>query len=414
MRVSSKIENFFVYGLGQSVNLVSPLIVMPWLVKICGEEGLGKIGISFAVCLILCSVVDYSSYLNGTREISVQRNNSEFLSQRIAAIYSYKFILLLAILIVVILTVILQSFYEEKMLLILSLSLIISQFLNPGWVLQGVEDFGRIAVYNVISKAVYIFLILTLVQKASDYIYANLFLAAGGILVFLYGFFHVIRKYKVKFSVRSLQDGISTLKKDTGIFFSEFLLSLYQFFPVVIVGALAGNTSAGLFRIIEQITNVFRTYIFMYFNFSYPNVCNEMEYSPKKGIKTWKMYHLLNLAAVAVGCLIVAFFADEILNYFNIDVSDSVYLVSLLRFALLIPVLLVVSQALRQLLLAKGNIKSYTRIIYIITILNFILMVILVYLFELKGAFIAIMSVEALTICLYMLRSGLLSKKPVT
>ena len=130
MQLSPKIKNFFVYGLGQSVNLLSPLIVMPWLVKICGEDGLGKIGIAFAVCLILCSIVDYSSYLNGTREISVRRNNSEFLSQRIAAIYSYKFILLLVILTAVIFTVLIQPVYDEKLLLIFSLALLISQFLN--------------------------------------------------------------------------------------------------------------------------------------------------------------------------------------------------------------------------------------------------------------------------------------------
>lgn len=411
MQLSPKIKNFFVYGLGQSVNLLSPLIVMPWLVKICGEDGLGKIGIAFAVCLILCSIVDYSSYLNGTREISVRRNNSEFLSQRIAAIYSYKFILLVFILAAVIITVLMQTVYDEKLLLIFSLALLISQFLNPGWVLQGVEDFGRIAVYNIISKVIYIILILTLIRKTSDYIYANLFLAAGGIIVFLYGFIHVIRKYNVRFSVKSLMEGIKTLKQDTNIFFSEFLLSVYQFIPVVIVGAFAGYTSAGLFRIIEQITSVFRTYIFMYFNFSYPNVCNELEYSPIKGMKTWKMYHMLNLAAVALGCLSVAVFAENVLDYFNVNASDSVYLVGLLRFALLIPVFLVISQALRQLLLAKGNIKTYTRIIYTGTILNFILMVILVHFYDLKGAFMAILAVEAVTIGLYLNRSGLFSKK---
>lgn len=86
-----KIINFFIYGLGQSINLLSPLIVIPYLIKTCGENGLGKIGISFSFSLILCCIIDYSSNLIGTRDISVNRKNKNYLKQKVTDFYLAKF-----------------------------------------------------------------------------------------------------------------------------------------------------------------------------------------------------------------------------------------------------------------------------------------------------------------------------------
>ena len=93
MRISPKITNFFIYGLGQSINLLSPLIVIPFLIRVCKEDGLGKIGISFSICLILSGIIDYSSYLNGTKDIVINKKDDSFLSNKITDIYTYKFII---------------------------------------------------------------------------------------------------------------------------------------------------------------------------------------------------------------------------------------------------------------------------------------------------------------------------------
>ncbi len=90
MKIPSKITNFLVYSIGQCINLLSPLIVMPHLMRICNEDGFGKIGIAFSICLILCCIVDYSSYLNGTKEIVINKRNILYINQRIGDIYSYK------------------------------------------------------------------------------------------------------------------------------------------------------------------------------------------------------------------------------------------------------------------------------------------------------------------------------------
>ncbi|MBC8883671.1 oligosaccharide flippase family protein [Flavobacterium piscinae] len=68
-------QNFSIYGIGQFFNLLTPLIVAPYIISICGEEGFGKVGIGLSFVFILTVLVDFASGINGVKEISVHRNN---------------------------------------------------------------------------------------------------------------------------------------------------------------------------------------------------------------------------------------------------------------------------------------------------------------------------------------------------
>lgn len=401
MQISKKIENFFIYGLGQSINLLSPLIVTPYLVSVCKEEGLGKIGISFSICLILNCLVDYSSYLNGTKSIVIHKNNRKKLAKIIASIYTYKFILLTSICLLFSSIIIILPTIQEKSLYLMSLSVVVSQFLNPNWILQGLENFKLISILNVCSKLFYILMIFGVVKNYGDYIWANFFWGLGGVIVYAIAVYFILKKHYVSFNKSSIIRGLSILKKDFNICLSEFCLSIYQFFPIVIIGAILGNASAGIYRVIEQIFSIFRTFIFMYFNFSFANVCYEIEQHLQHGLKVWKQYHLVQFCCIGIGCFVIYTLANPVLNYFNVAPQDFKNLIHLLRFSLMVPLILVISQAFRQLMFALNLTQAYTRIIYVSSIINLILLIIFTQIFELYGAFISIMVIEAFVIFLY-------------
>lgn len=408
MRVSPKIINFLIYGLGQSINLLSPLIVMPFLIRICKEEGLGKIGISFSICLILNCIIDYSSYLNGIKNIAVNKKDNSFLRKSITDIYTYKFLLFLVIIILfTVITLSIPNIHEKKLLL-LSTPILLSQLLNPNWVLQGLENFKLITILNIISKTIYIALVFLFIKNREDYIWANFYLGISGVLVYFGAFLYLVKKFKLNYTFQNIKNGLHIIKTDFNICISEFCLSIYQYFPIIIIGYFTGNSSAGIYRIIEQIFSIFRTFIFMFFNFSYPTVCYDVEKNLKKGLKVWKLYHLANFTIIIFGCILVYFFSDYILTFFHVATKDKQILTNLLRIAILVPALLVISQALRQLMFALNLSSSYTKIIYFSCILSVILLSAFVYIYGLKGSFIAMILVELIVISLYSL---VLSKK---
>ncbi|MDO5655135.1 MAG: oligosaccharide flippase family protein [Flavobacteriaceae bacterium] len=404
MEVYNKIKNFIIYGLGQSVNILIPLLAMPYIIKICGEDGLGKIGIAFSLMLILCGLVDYSSYLVGTREIVLNKRDSSFLRQQISAIYSYKVLLFVILSLLAIIFVNILPFYEENTLIFLSLFMVLSQLLNPNWIFQAFEEFEKIALYNVLSKLGYLIMIFVFLHKDSDYIWVNFFFGISGTLVYLYAFLRIYKRHQLKFDHKSFQNGIEILKRDFRICLSEFCLSLYQYLPIMIVGALLGNTLAGLYRVAEQVFSVFRTFIFMFFTFSYPIVVHETAKKLVSGIKIWLAYHFVHLIIILIGTALVFIFTENILIYFKINQNSLPQMINILKLMLFVPLLLVLSQALRQLMFAMNFTKSYTLIIYFATVIHILMMILFIQAFDIEGAFYSMIAVEAIVILLYLVR----------
>lgn len=398
-----KIKDFFVYGLGQVINIVSPLFVMPFLIYKCGEDGLGKVGVGFSMALILNGIIDYGSYIKGVQEISINRDNTAVLEKRFKAIYFSKLILTLlvfALLAVLIFTV--PFFAKDKTLFFFSFLIVIGQFINPQWFFQGVENFKWISIVNVISKILYILLVVVFINQRADYVYANLFFGIGAIIGNGIGLWWLIRKYGFSLSGFSLADAVFILKDEFVFSMSQVFLSLYQFFPIMLISYIGGDFIAGQFRVVDQIISIFKTYLNMFFYFVYANICYVLNDSVKKGIKVWQQYNGFNFVLLFVVLLLFNFNTEYILAYFKIDESRMVEMAEYFRLGLMVPLLISVSQPLRQLMFAFNENKIYIRITIIATIINFVLLYILTINLGLKGAFYSIIIIEFIIIVLYL------------
>lgn len=102
---SQKIKNFIIYGLGQGVNILSPLLITPYLIFVCGLEKLGVIAMGQSLAYILIVIVDYSSYVIGVKEISINRNDKTKLEELFKTIYFAKLFLVFLVLLIVLLLV---------------------------------------------------------------------------------------------------------------------------------------------------------------------------------------------------------------------------------------------------------------------------------------------------------------------
>ena len=156
-----------------------------------------------------------------------------------------------------------------------------------------------------------------------------------------------------------------------------------------------------MYRVIEQIFSIFRTFIFMYFNFSYPTICYEIEKNIKNGLNIWKYYHLAHLVIIIIGVILIYALNEYVLDFFHISAQDKGNLIHLLTIALLVPILLVVSQALRQLMFALNLTNYYTKIIYFSCSLSVMLLSLMVFYIGLIGSFISMIIVEITVIILY-------------
>lgn len=400
---NKKLKDFFIYSFGQAINILSPLLITPYIIYICGLEKLGIIAMGQSLAYILIVVVDYSSYIIGVKEISINRNNKEKLEELFKTIYLSKlFLVLLVFLLVLSISLYVPYFAKNALTILLSFSIIFGQFLNPTWFFQGVENFKWITIINILSKTIYILGVFIFVKSEGDFVYANFWLGFGVIASSILGFVYILKKYKFTFKFISTSLVKDLLIRDFSFCVSQLFFAIRNYSAVLIIGFFAGDYIAGQYKVIEQITNLFRTYLQMFFKFSYSYVCFEIDKSLAKGLRLWKRFNGCNFLLVLVLIVLVYVFSQNVLVFFKVDKHIFNQLENYLHIALLIPLFTAITLPLEQLILGLSKNKIYIKLTISMTIFNIVGISILMKSFGLTQVFILLILTEIILIAIYL------------
>ena len=409
---TTKTFDFFIYGFGQALNLVSPFLVAPYIISTCGVANFGKSGVAMAIAFFLIVLIDYGSDIVGVKEIAVNRENRSQLKKIFATTFAAKLFLLLVLLTFLSCCYVFIPFFNnEKALYFLTFPILIGQFLNPTWFLQGTDNFRGITSLNLFSKIFYLVTIFLIIKKPEDYIYINFLWGFGMIIPFAVGTIICINRYDIKMADFEVKATQLFLKNHFNFFVSQLFLSLKNYAPLVVVSFLGGYFIAGQYSIIEKIIMPFRSYLQIIFRFFYPKLCFELSISQQKGIALWRKINTVNLLLVLILLALVYVYSAQILLFFKVKLVTLEEMQSLLKYSLLIPLLLTISFIFEQLLLSSGNKQAYIKVTIITVVINSILLPVLFWRFELLGLISAIIITEIIVIALYMLILKKLFKK---
>ncbi|RZJ29883.1 MAG: hypothetical protein EOO48_06405, partial [Flavobacterium sp.] len=213
---------------------------------------------------------------------------------------------------------------------------------------------------------------------------------------------YIVRRYGISLGHFTIEPALHILRDEFTFSVSQFFLSVYQFFPIMIVSYFGGDFMAGQYRVIDQIINLFKSYLNIFFYFVYANICYEIDKDIKRGIEVWKQYNSLNFLFLMVIITIFFIKAELIFTYFKINPQQMHDIVHYFRIALVIPALIAISMPLRQLMFAFEKNKIYIIITIAATIINLLLLVFLTLQYQLKGSFLSIIFIESIVIVLYL------------
>ena len=391
-----QLKNLITYGFGQGFNLITPLLVIPYIVAICGEEGYGKIGVGMALAFFIMVFVDYGSEIVGVKDVAVNRENQPELERIFITTYTAKLLLLgLMLALASIVFCFIPYFSEEKTLFFLSLTMVVGQYINPTWFLQGVENFKWITILNILSKVIYLIGIFLFINKAEDYIYSNLIWGIGMIVAYGITWLYIVLHHSFSFSKVKKSEVIQMIKDNFSLFSSQIFVSLQMYSPIVLISFFGGNAMAGQYKIIDQIIVIFKTYILLFFNFVYPRVCYLLEKSKEEALNFWKLYNGLNLIFIVLSMMGIMFFSVEIVSYFN--PKEITNISNLLKIAIFIPILQGITIPFKQLVLGSNKQREYVKVTMIITIISLIIIVVITPIYHVLGVLIALIATEIIT-----------------
>lgn len=391
------------YGFGQMFNLVTPLLVIPYIVGVCGEENFGKVGVGLAVSFFLIVFVDYGSDLVGVREVSLKRHDNAALQQLVLVSYASRALILLLVIAAAYLIFFTFPFFKsEHTMFILSLAVVAGQYLSPVWFLQGIENVKWITYGNIVSKTIYLAGVYTIVHSPTDYIYVNLIWGGGMIVSNLVFLILIFRSYNFRLCTVPLRDISNFLRRDFTMFSSQIFVALQLNSPIFLISLFGNNLMAGQYKIIEQIIVVFKTYIFLFFNYVFPKICYLTSENIKKAYKSWAIYNGLNFMFVLAGMAIFCYLSYDIVAYFN---TTNRYILSrLLLVAIYIPLLMAISIPLKQLVLAFNHKQFYIIVTTFTVIATLLLIYFLLPLYKVYGVLYSLIASEVFIIIVYLYR----------
>lgn len=234
------IENFSYLSVLQLLNLVLPLLILPYLLGVLGSHTYGLVIYSQTVLGYFVILINFGFTITATKEISIYRDSPEKMNEIMSSVYIIKFILfLLSVLVLGFLVFLIPEFREYKLLYFLTLWLCVYELIFPTHYFQGIEEMKFITIITLISRVILFSCIFIFVKEDEDYLLVPLFNGIGAIVAGIisqvivykrgirYSFvsFGILKDYTKKAYVMALAYGANTLKYNLNIILVQFFFS---------------------------------------------------------------------------------------------------------------------------------------------------------------------------------------------
>ena len=150
------VKNFAYLSLLQVAGYVFPLITMPYLARVIGIEGFGKIAFASAVMVWVQTIADWGFNFTATRDVAKNRDNSQMVSEIFSnVLWARCVLMILSFVFLLLLIALFPKFRVNSNILLVSFLMVPGHILFPDWFFQAMERMKYITILNVISKLLF-------------------------------------------------------------------------------------------------------------------------------------------------------------------------------------------------------------------------------------------------------------------
>ena len=240
-------SNFGYLMLFQIASYAFPLITLPYLARVLGVEGFGKIAFAAAVIIWFQTITDWGFNYTATRDVARNRDNLEKVAEIFSNVFWAKvFLSLASLLILLILITVIPYFYENRVILLVTFALIPGHILFPEWYFQAMERMKYITIFNLIAKALFTVSVFIFIKDKNDFILQPILMSLGLLAPGIFAMYLIIVKWKVKIHKPQVSNILNTMKKSTDVFIGNVLPNLYYGFSTILLGGMSSVASVGI------------------------------------------------------------------------------------------------------------------------------------------------------------------------
>ncbi|MEO6490732.1 MAG: oligosaccharide flippase family protein [Ferruginibacter sp.] len=385
--------NFIALSIVQGTNFLLPLLVMPFVIKRIGADGFGVVAVAQVVMIYISTLSDYGFNLTATRDVALFNQDHQKTSQIFFTVLSSKLMITIVSFLVLLVAAVFIPFLKQHFILyLLGFTYVIGQSLLVSWFFQGVEKMHYITISTLISRLVFVALVLLFIHEKKDAVFFLFFLGIGNVIAGIVSIFIAVRIFRLKFLVPHKADIVHELRSGWEITVTNLSINTYLYSGIFILRIFTNDLIVGYYGIAEKIFFAVRQVLAVFSQVVYPRICQLTIQGKKASTLFFKSIYLPFLILTVAGCTLLFIFSPEIVYIF---VKDGEHLpVVALRILSFVPVIVCLNIPAYQLLIAFNRKKSYLVIFTVAIIINIIVNILLVEKLGAKGTALSLLLTE--------------------
>lgn len=262
----------------QVANYLLPLLLIPYLARVLGLETYGLVAFGLGICQLAAVATDFGFGLSATYYISKRRGRIDSVNRLAGAVSACKALLSFVVVALIASYALLVNQQEEqRAFLLLLLLAVIGQALQPIWFFQGIERLGFVALCTVLSKAVYVLLVLLTVSVAADYYRVALAFGIANIASAAVATAMLLR-LGYRFVWPGWRFTRAVFANASGFFASRAAVAAYASAGTVFLGVVGGTTQVAIYSAAEQLYKAAQTTVGLTSQALYPYMVREKDY----------------------------------------------------------------------------------------------------------------------------------------
>lgn len=395
-------KNIFYLGLVQISNYIFPLLTFPYLSRVLGPEGFGKIALAQSIILYMTSFVDFGFNLTSTRRISLYHNEGSFhkINEVMTDTYISKLILLIfSFIICIILSITFSQLNNVFTLLLVGYLSVLGSVAFPVWLFQGMQVMKGIVITTTTAKLVSLIFIFLLVKNEDDIIYAMLATSLGGVLSGIISLAYVYHLKGIRFVKIDFTRALSLVKEAYPIFLSFVGASIYTTLNSFVLSFFVPVYAIGIYSGADKIKSVAQSMMVPLQQAIYPHF-SALVTSKENFRKGLLKYGIVLFLLSFLISIFLAFFSPQIIHLILGSKFDSSFKV----LFILSPLPMIISCAIifgQWGLVNLGKGKVLSKIYMYCAIIHISHICILAYIWGIYGAAISVVLTETIvTICI--------------
>lgn len=242
-------SNFAWLSVLQIAGYIFPLITMPYLARVIGVDGFGKIAFASAVISWIQTIADWGFNYTATRDIAQNRDNPKIVSKIFSnVLWSRLLLVICSFFVLILLICIVSSFRNNYKIILVTFLMIPGHVLFPDWFFQALEKMKYTTIFNLFIKFLFTLLVFICIDERDDYIYQPLFVSIGYAICGVFSMWLIFGKWGYILLRPQFISIKSTIKNSFDVFINNLMPNLYNSFSVMLLGSCYGASANGIFE----------------------------------------------------------------------------------------------------------------------------------------------------------------------